>query len=128
MATTKTRIGNLFFNYQGESSSTKTYYKDDVVMYNNTDWICTKNSATTGTAPEDNQRRYARLTKAVSATTGSNAYKWDGEAAWPQSEVQYKIGDTLVLYQDGNDFDDNKVAFSNSSTNKETYLWDTDVT
>ena len=50
MATTKTRIGNLFFNYQGEYSSTKTYYKDDVVMYNNTDWICTKNSATTGTA------------------------------------------------------------------------------
>ena len=128
MATTKTRIGNLFFNYQGEYSSTKTYYKDDVVMYNNTDWICTKNSATTGTAPEDNQRRYARLTKAVSATTGSNAYKWDGEAAWPQSEVQYKIGDTLVLYQDGNDFDDNKVAFSNSSTNKDTNLWHTDVT
>ena len=64
MATTKQRIGNLFFNYQGEYSSTKTYYKDDVVMYNNTDWICTKNSATTGTAPEDNQRRYARLTKA----------------------------------------------------------------
>ena len=128
MATTKTRIGNLFFNYQGEYSSTKTYYKDDVVMYNNTDWICTKNSATTGTAPVDNQRRYVRITKAVSASTGSNAYKWDGEAAWPQSEVQYKIGDTLVLHQDGNDFDDNKIAFSDSSTNKNTNLYHKDVT
>ena len=32
MATTKTRIGNLFFNYQGEYSATKTYHKDDVVI------------------------------------------------------------------------------------------------
>jgi len=128
MATTKTRIGNLFFNYQGEYSSTKTYHKDDVVIYNNTDWICTKNSSTTGTAPVDNQRRYVRLTKAVSAGTGANAYKWDGEATWPQEEVQYKVGDTLVLYQDGADFDDNRVAFSNSSSNKATNLWHTDVT
>ena len=128
MATTKTRIGNLFFNYQGEYSSTKTYYHDDVVQYNNTDWLCTKNSASTGETPVDNQRRYVRLTKAVSAGTGSNAYKWDGEATWPQAEVQYKIGDTLVLYQDGNDFDDNQVAFSNSSSNKASNLYHTDVT
>ena len=128
MATTKTRIGNLFFNYQGEYSSTKTYFHDDVVQYNNTDWICTKNSASTGETPVDNQRRYARLTKAVSASTGANAYKWDGEATWPQAEVQYKIGDTLVLYQDGNDFDDNQVAFSNSSSNKASNLYHTDVT
>ncbi len=132
MATTKTRIGNLFFNYQGDYSSTKAYIKDDVVLHNNSDYICVKNSSTTGVAPdtgtEAQQKRYARVTIATSASTGGNAYKWDGESTWPQTEVQYKIGDTLVLYQDGNDFDDNKIAFSNSATSKETNLFHTDVT
>ena len=132
MATTKTRIGNLFFNYQGEYSATKTYHKDDVVLYNNSDFICVKNSSTTGQAPdtgtEAQQKRYVRVTIATSASTGGNAFKWDGEAAWPATEVQYKIGDTLVLYQDGNDFDDNSIAFSTSSTSKENNLYHTDVT
>ncbi len=132
MATTKTRIGNLFFNYQGEYSATKTYHKDDVVLYNNSDYICVKNSSTTGQAPdtgtEAQQKRYVRVTIATSASTGGNAFKWDGEAAWPADEVQYKIGDTLVLYQDGNDFDDNSIAFSTSSTSKENNLYHTDVT
>ena len=128
MATTKTRIGNLFFNYQGEYSSTKTYFKDDVVMYNNTDYICVKNSSVTGTSPLDNERHYIRLTKETSASTGGDAYRWDAEAAWPAAEKQFKVGDTLVLYQDGNDFDDNKVAFATTSSSKETNLLHEDVT
>ena len=39
MATTKTKIGNLFFNFRGDWKSTETYIKDDVVMYNNSDYI-----------------------------------------------------------------------------------------
>ena len=128
MATTKTRIGNLFFNYQGEYSSTKTYHKDDVVMYNNTDYICVKNSSVTGVSPLDNERHYIRLTKETSASTGGDAYRFDGEAAWPASEKQYMVGDTLVLYQDGNDFDDNKVAFSSSSSDKANNVYHENVT
>ena len=44
MATTKTKIGNLFFNFRGEWDSTKTYIKDDVVLYNNSDYVCVKNT------------------------------------------------------------------------------------
>ena len=78
MATTKTKIGNLFFNFRGDWKSTETYIKDDVVMYNNSDYICVKNTDSTNDVPKENKRRYVRLTKAVSASTGSDAYKWDG--------------------------------------------------
>ena len=118
MATTKTKIGNLFFNFRGEWDSTKTYIKDDVVLYNNSDYVCVKNTDSTNDVPKENKRRYVRVTKAVSASTGADAYKWDGQAAWPVDEEQFFVGDTLVLNQDGNDFDDNKIAFSNSSSNK----------
>ena len=43
-------------------------------------------------------------------------------------EDNFSIGDTLVLNQDGNDFDDNKIAFSNSSSNKATNLYHENVT
>ena len=97
MATTKTKIGNLFFNFRGDWKSTETYIKDDVVMYNNSDYICVKNTDSTNDVPKENKRRYVRLTKAVSASTGSDAYKWDGQATWPLAEEQVMIGDTLIL-------------------------------
>ena len=65
MATTKTKIGNLFFNFRGDWKSTETYIKDDVVMYNNSDYICVKNTDSTNDVPKENKRRYVRLTKAV---------------------------------------------------------------
>ena len=128
MATTKTKIGNLFFNFRGEWDSTKTYIKDDVVLYNNSDYVCVKNTDSTNDVPKENKRRYVRVTKAVSASTGADAYKWDGQAAWPVDEEQFFVGDTLVLNQDGNDFDDNKIAFSNSSSNKASNLYHENVT
>ena len=128
MATTKTKIGNLFFNFRGEWDSTKTYIKDDVVLYNNSDYVCVKNTDSLNDTPKENKRRYVRVTKAVSASTGADAYKWDGQAAWPVDEEQFFIGDTLVLNQDGNDFDDNKIAFSDSDTNKASNLYHENVT
>ena len=128
MATTKTKIGNLFFNFRGEWDSTKTYIKDDVVLYNNSDYVCVKNTDSLNDTPKENKRRYVRVTKAVSASTGADAYKWDGQAAWPVDEEQFFVGDTLVLNQDGNDFDDNKIAFSNSSSNKASNLYHENVT
>ena len=100
MATTKTKIGNLFFNFRGEWDSTKTYIKDDVVLYNNSDYVCVKNTDSTNDVPKENKRRYVRVTKAVSASTGADAYKWDGQACQPVDEEQFFVGDTLVLNQD----------------------------
>ena len=128
MATTKTKIGNLFFNFRGDWKSTETYIKDDVVMYNNSDYICVKNTDSTNDVPKENKRRYVRLTKAVSASTGSDAYKWDGQATWPLAEEQVMIGDTLILSHDGNDFDDNKPAFADNASNKASNLYHQDVT
>ena len=48
MAITRTNIGNLWFNYRGDYDNTASYKKDDVVIWNNTDYLNVRESATTG--------------------------------------------------------------------------------
>ena len=39
MAITRTNIGNLWFNYRGDYDNSTSYKKDDVVIWNNTDYL-----------------------------------------------------------------------------------------
>ena len=39
MAITRTKIGNLWFNYRGDYDNSATYKKDDIVIWNNTDYL-----------------------------------------------------------------------------------------
>ena len=48
MAITRTNIGNLWFNYRGEYDNSTSYKKDDVVLWNNTDYLMIRESSTTG--------------------------------------------------------------------------------
>ena len=74
---------------------TKTYIKDDVVLYNNSDYVCVKNTDSTNDVPKENKRRYVRVTKAVSVVqvlTHTN-----GMVKQTVDEEQFFVGDTLVL-------------------------------
>lgn len=48
MAITRTKIGNLWFNYRGEYDSSATYKKDDIVIWNNTDYLNIRESSVSG--------------------------------------------------------------------------------
>ena len=43
MAITRTNIGNLWFNYRGDYDNSTSYKKDDVVIWNNTDYLMVEN-------------------------------------------------------------------------------------
>ena len=118
MATTKTKIGNLFFNFRGDWKSTETYIKDDVVMYNNSDYICVKNTDSTNDVPKENKRRYVRLTKNLYLQVQVQTLTNGTVKQLGKVEEQVMIGDTLILSHDGNDFDDNKPAFADNASNK----------
>ena len=84
---------------EGEWDSTKTYIKDDVVLYNNSDYVCVKNTDSTNDVPKENKRRYVRVTKAdlqVQVLTHTNGMV----KACTVDEEQFFVGDTLILSHD----------------------------
>ena len=57
MAITRTKIGNLWFNYRGDYDNS-TYKKDDIVIWNNTDYLNIREKAVLVERPEQNTQYY----------------------------------------------------------------------
>ena len=68
MAITRTKIGNLWFNYRGDYDNSATYKKDDIVIWNNTDYLNIREPSVSGRRPEQNTQYYYN----VQTTTDPN--------------------------------------------------------
>ncbi len=76
MAITRTKIGNLWFNYRGEYDNSVAYKKDDIVLWNNTDYLMIRESDTTGKRPQQNTQYHYNIqvtTDPNDSTTKANS-------------------------------------------------------
>ena len=102
MAITRTNIGNLWFNYRGDYDNSTSYKKDDVVIWNNTDYLMVRESSTTGKRPEQNTQYYYNVEVANDPLDSTNKFKIDADVT---STIEYapilyvRRGDKIVFYQ-----------------------------
>lgn len=130
MAVTRTNIGNLWFNYVGDYSHTATYRKDDVVVWNNTDYLNIREGDTTGVRPKQNTQYYFNVESQEDATDSTVKFTLDSGDSTP---VEYaptlyvRRGDKIVFYQDNNNNDDHPLAISTSATSQSSNFLDDGV-
>ena len=123
MAITRTNIGNLWFNYRGDYDNSTSYKKDDVVIWNNTDYLMVRESSTTGKRPEQNTQYYYNVEVANDPLDSTNKFKIDADVT---STIEYapilyvRRGDKIVFYQNNNNNDDNPLAISTTGVDVNT--------
>ena len=121
MAITRTNIGNLWFNYRGDYDNSTSYKKDDVVIWNNTDYLMVRESSTTGKRPEQNTQYYYNVEVANDPLDSTNKFKIDADVT---STIEYapmlyvRRGDKIVFYQNNNNNDDNPLALSTTASSQ----------
>lgn len=126
MAVTRSNIGNLFFNYRGDWNNSDTYSKDDVVIYNNTDYICVREQGlSANTRPKQNTQYYYKIQSAVDPSDSTTKFYFDFVSSSVNEyrpELFVNRGDKIVFIQNNNNNDDHPLAIATTSTNQTSNL------
>lgn len=131
MAITRTKIGNLWFNYRGDYDNAATYKKDDIVIWNNTDYLNVRESDVTGKTPKQNTQYYYNIQATTDPNDSTTKFQIDADITstieWAQT-LYVRRGDKIVFYQNNNNNDDQPLALATSATSQTSNYLTTGVT
>ena len=131
MAITRTKIGNLWFNYRGEYDSSATYKKDDIVIWNNTDYLNIRESSVSGKQPEQNTQYYYNIQTTTDPSDSTTKFQIDADETstieWAQT-LYVRRGDKIIFHQNNNNNDDQPLAIATSATSQTSNYLTTGVT
>ena len=131
MAITRTKIGNLWFNYRGEYDSSATYKKDDIVIWNNTDYLNIRESSVSGKQPEQNTQYYYNIQTTTDPSDSTTKFQIDADETstieWAQT-LYVRRGDKIIFHQNNNNNDDQPLALATSATSQTSNYLTTGVT
>ena len=121
MAITRTKIGNLWFNYRGEYDNSVAYKKDDIVLWNNTDYLMIRESDTTGKRPEQNTQYHYNIQVTTDPNDSTTKFQIDADETstieWATA-LYVRRGDKITFYQNNNNNDDQPLALSTTATSQ----------
>ena len=121
MAITRTKIGNLWFNYRGEYDNSVAYKKDDIVLWNNTDYLMIRESDTTGKRPQQNTQYHYNIQVTTDPNDSTTKFQIDADETstieWA-TPLYVRRGDKITFYQNNNNNDDQPLALSTTATSQ----------
>ena len=131
MAITRTKIGNLWFNYRGDYDNAATYKKDDIVIWNNTDYLNVREANVSGKRPQQNTQYYYNIQATTDPNDSTTKFQIDADITstieWAQT-LYVRRGDKIVFYQNNNNNDDQPLALATSATSQTSNYLTTGVT
>ena len=121
MAITRTKIGNLWFNYRGEYDNSATYKKDDIVIWNNTDYLNIREASVSGRRPEQNTQYYYNVQTTTDPSDSTTKFQIDVDETstirWAE-DLYVRRGDKIIFHQNNNNNDDQPLALATSATSQ----------
>ena len=121
MAITRTKIGNLWFNYRGDYDNSATYKKDDIVIWNNTDYLNIREASVSGRRPEQNTQYYYNVQTTTDPSDSTTKFQIDADETstirWAE-DLYVRRGDKIIFHQNNNNNDDQPLAIATSATSQ----------